>query len=229
MNGQTAVLVGATGLVGSIVLQKLLRDNAFSKVIALTRKLSEIPHRKLENKVVDFNNPESLRDSFASADVIFCSVGTTQKKVNGIESDYRKVDVDIPLQIGKIGREKGVKSFVLVSSIGANLSSNNFYLRLKGEVEHAMSELDYESLYIIRPSMLLGKRSEFRLGENIGQAVMRSASFLFFGPMKKYYPVQAADVAEAMVVAAKEGKPGINIVQYDEIMALKSHLHLLSS
>lgn len=220
MNGQTAVIVGATGLVGSILLQKLLNDDAFSKVIALTRKLSEIPHKKLVNKVVDFNNEEELRNSFDTADVIFCALGTTQKKVNGDEAAYRKIDFDIPLKIARIGKEKGVKQFVLVTSIGANLNSNSFYLRLKGEIEKAISELGYESLYIIRPSMLLGKRSEFRLGENIGQAVMRSASFLFFGQMKKYYPVKAKDVAEAMIMASKEKKPGINVIEYEEMMQL---------
>ena len=220
MNGQTAVIAGATGLVGSLLLQKLLNDHTFSKVIALTRKLSEIPHRKLVNKVVDFNKIEEIESSFDHADTIFCSVGTTQKKVHGSEADYRKVDVDIPLHLGQIGLKKGVKQFILVSSIGANPSSHNFYLRLKGEVENAVSELGYESLYIFRPSMLLGKRSEYRLGENIGQAVMRSASFLFFGSMKKYYPVQASDVAQAMLEAAKEKRPGINIIQYDEMMQL---------
>ena len=220
MNGQTAVIAGATGLVGGLLLQKLLNDDAFSRVIALTRKLSEIPHRKLVNKVVDFNSMEDIENSFDHADVIFCSVGTTQKKVNGSETDYRKVDFDIPVHLAKIGLKKGVKQFVLVSSIGANPSSHNFYLRLKGQMENAVSELGYESLYILRPSMLLGKRSEYRLGETIGQAVMRSASFLFFGAMKKYYPVQAADVAQAMLEAAKEKKPGINIVQYDEMMEL---------
>jgi uncharacterized protein YbjT (DUF2867 family) len=220
MNGQTAVIVGATGLVGSLLLQKLLNDDTFSKVIALTRKLSEIPHKKLVNKVVDFSELEQLEISFDHADTIFCAVGTTQKKVHGIEADYRKVDFDIPVQLGKIGLKKGVKQFILVSSIGANPSSHNFYLRLKGEVENAVSELGFESLYILRPSMLLGKRSEYRLGENIGQAVMRSASFLFFGAMKKYYPVQASDVAQAMLEAAKEKRPGINIIQYDEMMEL---------
>jgi uncharacterized protein YbjT (DUF2867 family) len=220
MNGQTGVLVGATGLVGSLLLQKLLADKAFTKVIALTRKLSEIPHRKLVNTVVDFNNPEDMANSFETADVIFCSVGTTQKKVNGSEEAYRKVDFDIPVEIGKLGLKKGVKQFILVSSIGANPQANNFYLRLKGEVENTVSELGYESLYIMRPSMLLGKRSEFRLGENIGQAVIRSASFLFFGSMKKYYPVQAGDVAQAMIEAAKEKRPGINVIQYEEMMQL---------
>jgi uncharacterized protein YbjT (DUF2867 family) len=231
MNGQTAVIVGATGLIGSLLLQKLLKDDAFSKVIALTRKLSEIPHPKLENIVVDFNQMDTIRNSFDRADVIFCAVGTTQKKVKGDQDAYRKVDFDIPLNIGKIGLEKGVKQFIFVSSIGANSHSNNFYLRLKGEVENAVSELGYHCLYIIRPSMLLGRRSEFRLGETIGQAVMRSASVMFFGPMKKYYPVKAHDVAEAMLQAAKEKKPGINVIQYEELtkliqdQRLQSQLH----
>ena len=226
MNGQTAVIVGATGLIGSLLLQKLLNDDAFSKVVALTRKLSEIPHPKLENVVVDFNQLDTIRNSFGHADVIFCSVGTTQKKVRGDRSAYRKVDFDIPLNVGRIGLEKGVKQFIFVSSIGANPQANNFYLRMKGEVEKAVSELGYESLYIIRPSMLLGKRSDFRLGENIGQAVMRSASFMFFGAMKKYYPVKAHDVATAMREAAKQKRPGINVIQYEEMMKLIQGQHL---
>jgi hypothetical protein len=92
-------------------------------------------------------------------------------------------------------------------------------------VEAALSKLGYESLYIIRPSMLLGQRSDFRLGESVGQAVMRSASFLFFGPMKKYYPVQAEDVAQAMIEVAKEKKPGINVIEYEEIMQLIRRRH----
>jgi uncharacterized protein YbjT (DUF2867 family) len=229
MNGQTAVITGATGLIGSLLLQKLLKDDAFAKVVALTRKLSEIPHPKLENVVVDFNDIESIRKSFSYADVIFCCVGTTQKKVNGDLAAYRKVDFDIPVTLGKVGLEKGVKQFIFVSSIGANTSSNNFFLRLKGEIENAVSELGYECLYIIRPSMLLGKRTDdFRLGENIGQAVMRSASFLFFGQMKKYYPVKAEDVAKAMLEVAKEKRKGINIIQYEEMMRLIQGPHLQS-
>src|SRR5688500_11991371 len=112
MNGQTAVIAGATGLVGSLLLQKILNDHTFSKVIALTRKLSEIPHRKLENKVVDFNKVEEIESSFDHADTIFCAVGTTQKKVHGIEADYRKVDFDIPVHLGQTGLKKGVKQFI---------------------------------------------------------------------------------------------------------------------
>jgi uncharacterized protein YbjT (DUF2867 family) len=126
MNGQVAVVVGATGLVGSLLLQKLLNDGDFAKVYALTRKLSEIPHPKLVNKVVDFSDPGSIRNSFDYADVIFCCIGTTQKKVDGNEKAYREIDFDIPVLVGKIGLEKGVKQLVVVSSIGANINSNNY-------------------------------------------------------------------------------------------------------
>ena len=100
MNGQTAVIVGATGMVGRLLLKSLLNDDAFSKVIALTRSLSEIPNSKLSNVVVEFNKLETLKKSFDYADVIVCCVGTTQKKVNGDQEAYRKVDLDIPLHIG---------------------------------------------------------------------------------------------------------------------------------
>src|SRR5438105_7904479 len=216
-----AVVVGGTGLVGSHLVEELLQDNNFEKVIVLTRRVFGFHHPKLTNIVVDFDNISGLENSFEKADVIFCTVGTTQKKVQGDEKAYRKVDYDIPVNMAKIGLKKGVNVYILVSSVGADAKAGNFYLRLKGEVEEAISSMSFLSVYILRPSMLLGKRKEFRLGESIGKAVIRSASFLFFGPIRKYHPVKAKEVANAMVSASRERKPGVNFLYYDEMMRFR--------
>jgi uncharacterized protein YbjT (DUF2867 family) len=215
-----AVIIGASGLVGSHLVQELVKDNEFGPSTVITRRATENNNPKLINKVVNFENSGQLQNSFDTADVIFCSVGTTQKKVEGDEKAYRKVDYDIPVNMAKVSLEKGVKQYILVSVVGADRNAGNFYLRLKGEVEDAIATMGFESLYILRPSMLLGKRNEFRLGETIGKAVMQSASVLFFGQMRKYYPVKAKEVARAMVSASKERRPGIHILHYDEISKL---------
>ncbi len=214
-----AVIIGGTGLVGNHLVQALAHDDVFEKVIVITRR-ALATHPKIENKVVNFEKADELRQSFDTADVIFSTVGTTQKKVLGDESAYRRVDYDIPVNIAKIGLEKGVGQYILVSVVGADRNAGNFYLRLKGEVEDAISSMGYRSVYILRPSMLLGRRNEFRLGETIGKAVMRSASVLFFGQMRKYYPVKAKQVAVAMIAAAKDKVPGVHLLFYDEIISM---------
>lgn len=220
MKGQVGVVVGATGLVGGNLVRLLIKNNDFEKIIVVSRRPFNGQNQKVINKVVNFEDNDDLVNSFEKADVIFCTVGTTQKKVGGNEAAYRKVDYDIAFNMAKTGIQKRVEQFILVSAVGADRNASNFYLRLKGEVEEAISSLGYPSLYILRPSILLGKRNEFRLGETIGKAVMRSASFLFFGAMRKYYPVKAKELAQAMISATKEKKPGVHMLYYDEMMKL---------
>lgn len=220
MKGQVGVIIGATGLVGGHLFRLLVNDLNFEKIIVISRRPFNGQHEKVENRVVNFENNSDLAASFDNADVIFCTIGTTQKKVKGDKGAYRKVDFDIPVNMAKMGLQKGVKQFILVSAVGADAHAGNFYLRLKGEVEETVSSLGYESLYILRPSILLGKRDEFRLGESIGKAVLRSASFLFFGNMRKYYPVKAKQLAQAMINASKEKSPGSHVLFYDEMVKL---------
>ena len=153
---------------------------------------------------------ESLMLAIEGSDVVFCTVGTTNKKVKGDKEAYRKVDYDIPVKAARFCKMRGCETFVLVSAVGANSKSSNFYLKLKGEVEDAVKGTGLRSIHIMRPSMLLGDRKEFRLGEKIAKVLMKATSFLWPG---KYKPVHAADVAKAMIVAARENKEGFFVYE----------------
>ena len=219
MSGKTATLIGATGLIGGELLNLLLRDEYFGTVKALIRRPFNKEHPKLEKRMVDFSDSDSILVALDNSDVIFCAVGTTQKKVKGNREAYRKVDFDIPVHAARFCKMVGCKTFVLVSSVGANSKSNNFYLKLKGEVEDAIKEVGLESVHIMRPSMLLGNRAEFRLGEKIGSPLMKAFSFLL---PAKYKPIQAKDVARAMLTAAKESKKGFFLYEYNGIRKLNN-------
>lgn len=220
MQSQTAVVLGATGLIGGQVVNELLHDDAFDKVRVLVRKPFLITHPKLEIKMADFNNVNDYGSRLGDGDCIFCCIGTTQQKVKGDKEAYRKVDYDIAVNAARAGWVQGFKKFLLVSSVGANARSSNFYLKLKGDIEKDIASLSFESIHIFQPSMLLGKRNEFRFGEQIGKGLMKPLSFLFIGLMHKFKPIQASDVARAMVAAAKEDSRGVKIYTYREIMPL---------
>jgi uncharacterized protein YbjT (DUF2867 family) len=217
MQGQTAVLIGATGLIGGQLLQFLLDDTVFSEVRILVRRPVSFSHPKLVVRTVSFDDYHNLKQMMGSGHSIFCCVGTTQKKVKGDKEAYRKVDYNIPVNTAHAAIENGFKNFLLVSSIGANKDSGNFYLQLKGSVEEAISKLPFESIHFFRPSLLLGNRQEFRAGEKIAQVSMKLFSSLFLGAFRKYKPIQGAEVAKAMVEAAKDPEKGTRIHEYDEM------------
>lgn len=213
----TATLVGATGLIGSHLLQALLKDAYFDTVRILIRRPIDITHPKLEKKVVDFNDSDSLLVALSNSDALFCAIGTTQKKVKGDKDAYRKIDFDIPARLARFCQMTGCEKFILVSSIGANSKSSSFYLQLKGKVEHAVKEIGLKSVHIMRPSLLLGDRKEFRLGEDFSKVFMTTFSFLI---PSKYKAIQAKDVAKAMAVVAKKDLKGVFVYEYKEIREL---------
>ena len=215
----TATIVGSTGLIGNYLLEQLLQDEYFDTVRILIRRSLELTHPKLEKKLVDFTDTESLRLGLEGSDVIFCTIGTTQKKVKGDKEAYRKIDYDIPVKLATLGKLTGCEIFVLVSSVGADSKSNNFYLKLKGEVEDAIKKIGIKSVHIMQPSILLGDRKEFRLGEKIGKGFMSALSFLV---PSKYKAIQSRDVAKAMLNASKKSKTGFFIYDYREITKLKN-------
>lgn len=218
---KNAVLLGASGLIGSQLLPLLLASDAYSKVVILVRKSLEIQHPKLIEKLVDFENKSQLKEALPDNPVIFCCVGTTQKKVKGNKQAYRKVDYDIPVNIGQLAAEKKALAFLLVSAVGANASSSNFYLQLKGETEAAIGKLDIPSVYIFRPSLLLGNRNESRMGESIAQTLMPPLSFLFSGKYSKYKAITASNVANAMFHASLQVAPGVSVCHWNEMMSLQ--------
>ncbi|HUS01207.1 MAG TPA: oxidoreductase [Chitinophagaceae bacterium] len=222
MNEQAAVVIGASGLIGSHLVEQMLADDTFRTVRILVRKKLEPDHPKLEQQVVDFNDVTDYANKFGKGDSIFCCIGTTQKNVKGDKAAYEKIDHDIPVNAAAIGIANGYKKFLIVSSVGADASTSNFYLQLKGKIENALTQFPFESISIFRPSMLLGNRKEKRPAEKIGQILMQGFSFILVGSLKKYHPIKAKDVARAMIAESKQGKPGIRILEYKEMMALLS-------
>ncbi|WP_207513835.1 NAD(P)H-binding protein [Longitalea luteola] len=220
MHRKTAVVLGATGLIGQHLVQELLENEFFSRVRMLVRRPLTLKHPKAEVQVVDFNDEKDIAARIDIGDVIFCCIGTTRKKVKGNKTAYRKVDYDIPIITARLGVQHGFNQFLMVSAIGANPLAANFYLQLKGCIEEDITALPFESIHIFRPSILLGKREEFRLGESIGKTVMNALSFLLIGGWRKYKPIHAADVASAMVAAANKEIAGVHMYEYDQIQNL---------
>ena len=220
MNESTAVVIGATGLIGNSLVKQLVNDSTFSKITILVRTWDDFSHPKLEVIPVNFNNLDELRTKLPTGNTIFCCIGTTQKKVKGDKDAYRKIDFDIPVNLAQLGIEKGYRQYVLVSAVGANRRSSNFYLRLKGQVEEAICELPFEAITIFRPSVLIGNRNEKRIGERIGIALVKTFSFLLTGKRSIYKAIQADEVARAMLLSATINKKGITINHYDEIMTM---------
>jgi uncharacterized protein YbjT (DUF2867 family) len=205
-NGEkrTALLVGATGLVGSHCLELLGSDPGYERVIALVRrKIAGPTSPKVEQHLIDFDHLDQLPASVRAEDV-FCALGTTIKQA-GSEAAFRKVDLDYPVRIAQVMLDRGAQQFIVVSSLGANPKARVMYSRVKGEMEAAVSALAYRSITIVRPSLLLGERKEFRLGEELAKRV----GFLMTA---SYKPVHARKVAAAMIAAAKRRSPGTHIV-----------------
>lgn len=212
-----ALLVGATGLIGSNCLQELLNDDAFSEVEVWARKPLGIFHPKLRIVLVDFH--DISRISSTDASYVFCCLGTTIKNA-GSQEAFRRVDFDYVAEMAKIAQRSGVSKFLVISSLGASLDTSNFYLRTKGEMEAEVIKCGIPSIVILQPSMLLGNRNEFRPAEVIGKALMQVFDFIFIGKIKKYRAIKASDVAKAMVRLAKEDNTGVLIIESDEIREL---------
>jgi uncharacterized protein YbjT (DUF2867 family) len=165
----------------------------------------DFTHPKLEKKIVDFNDNDSLLVALSNSNVVFCAIGTTTKKVKGDKDAYRKIDFDIPVKLSRFCKMVGCEKFILVSSVGANSKSNIFYLKLKGETDEAVKEAGLKTVHIMRPSTLLGERKESRLAENIGKAVMTVLSLLI---PAKFKAIHGKDVAKAMLVLSKQNEEG---------------------
>ena len=215
-----AILIGGTGLIGGLLLDKLLKDPVFSKIKLISRRTAGIQHPKLEEAIIRFDDAESFRKEVTATDVLFSCAGTTRQQVKGDLEAYRKIDFDIAVNAAKYCAAQHTPKFLLVSSVGANATSSNFYLRLKGETEAAVLSQSIPSVYIMRPSMLLGSRPQARMGEIIGQPVKRLLSLFFVGGFSKYKAIHANDVAEAMLIASKQTVTGKFICEYREMRKL---------
>lgn len=197
----TVLLVGATGLVGQQLLQRLAQDPAVGTVRALVRRPIEAPSAKVQVCVANFDRLEAHTDWLA-ADWVFCALGTTIATA-GSRAAFRQVDFDYPLQVAQLAKAQGARRFMLVSAAGANARSRIFYSRVKGELEEAIAALGFESATFAQPSFLAGERAEVRLGERI-------ALKLGWLMPELYRPVEARQVAQALLNAAKTGPMGVH-------------------
>jgi uncharacterized protein YbjT (DUF2867 family) len=216
---RTALIAGASGLVGGFLLRQLLELPEYGKVISLGRRPLELTHPKLVQLTVDFGALEKITADLQCDDA-FCCLGTTIRKA-GSQENFRAIDQAAVLAVAWAARRNGAQRFFVVSSLGANAQSRVFYNRVKGETEEALEVLDFPTLAIFRPSLLLGPRTEKRLGEKIGAALMWVAEPLLFGGLRQYRAIQAEVVARAMS-RCSFGRPGQGVLIFpsDEIQDL---------
>jgi len=213
---KTAIIIGATGLTGQALLNQLLQDDYFLHVIVFVRKKINLTHAKLTQHSIDFNSLDSCKN-LIKGDVVFCCMGTTIK-VAGSQDAFKKVDYNYSTEFAKISKLNNISTFCLQSSLGADSKSSNFYLKVKGETEQALEQLHFNSFASFRPSMLLGDRTEFRLGEKIGKLIMQALSFAFIGKLKRYKAIHVNQVAIAMIKHVKSNKLGNIIIENEEMV-----------
>lgn len=217
-SGKTAILIGATGLVGAACLDQLLASPAYSRVIAVSRRPVPIRHDKLVRLETSFDQLASALDGLA-ADDAFCCLGTTIRQA-GTKAEFNKVDYGYALEFAAATRRQGASHFLLVSALGANAHSPIFYNRVKGLLEKEVDALGFACLSIFRPSLLLGARGQSRPAEALGIRLAGLVSPLLRGPFSAARPVPGADLGAALVACAKADAPaGTHRYYYDDIRA----------
>jgi len=218
------LLLGATGLIGRHVLEGLLAAPQVSELIAPTRRTLSNTHPRLRNVLIDFDRLDEYPELF-DVTTIVCCLGTTMKQA-GSKENFRKVDYQYCRDAAELGRAQRARAFLLVSAIGSSATSPVYYSRVKGELEQHLIELEYNHLSLYRPSMLLGERSEFRLGEKLFSKLTPLIDPFMRGPLRHYHAIPARTVAQAMVnecLALGEvipQGPKVNVYPYDKIVKL---------
>ena len=207
---KSAVVIGATGLVGRECVKQLAARPEFERVTAVARRAvpDEFQRPRLQTVLIDFDRLDEWSDVFQASHV-FCALGTTIKQA-GSQERFRQVDFGYPLRIAELAVAAGARHFLLVSSVGASPTSRGFYLRVKGDLAKAVTAMAFQSITVVRPSFLLGDRDEFRLGEEIAMRL----SWAF---PRKYRAVQVRDVARTLVNAAIDDRPGLRVIENPEI------------
>jgi uncharacterized protein YbjT (DUF2867 family) len=208
---RTALVAGASGLVGMALIRQLTESPEYLRVVALVRRELDFRHPKLVQEVIDFDHPDASK---IVGDDYFCALGTTLNKAGSKAAQYR-VDCEYPYEIAKIALANGARQCLLVSSLGADAQSPNFYLRTKGELEQKLAGLGFGAFISCRPSMLFGERKEFRPLERIGIPLFKLFEPLMVGKWRKYRGIHAETVASAMIRLARQGLSGTHIVESD--------------
>lgn len=217
-NNKTAILFGATGLVGKYCLDFLLTSSAYQKVLVFGRKSLQLSDQKLEEHIIDFENLSDYAH-LIKGDDLFCCIGTTMKKA-GSQEAFRRVDYTYAHQIAELGIKNKVNQFLLVSALGADKDSIIFYNRVKGELEEDVKLMPYWAIYIFQPSLLLGERNENRWGEALAQRLGRGFDRLTGGFFTKIRPVEADIVAKSMLIAAQKLEKGVHIYTSEQLQKI---------
>jgi len=204
---KTAILFGATGLIGKNLLELLIQDNDYTKIKLFTRKSINRKHPKLEIYIIDFNKINDFANKI-TGDECFFTIGTT-RKLTPIKQNYINIELNLPKKISQIAKDNNINSFIYVSSGGANFNSKNLYLQNKGKAENYIINLGFNFIAIIQPSLLLGPRSELRIGEIIAQFIFKKLSFIFVGKLRPFKAIKAENVAKAIIKIIKENNKNI--------------------
>lgn len=215
--GKTALILGATGLTGKLLLNRLLADDSYECVKVFSRRPLGLQHAKLEIFIGDLLKLEQFESDF-KGDELFCCIGTTASKTKD-KGKYKQVDFGIPVSAANLCKKNGIESFLVVSALGASAESQIFYNRTKGEMEQAVLMQHIPNTYILRPSLIKGFREEQRLGETIGAIVMSIAQAFLIGKYKKYRAIEAGTIAKALHRLA-QSKPSLKIIESDKIEEL---------
>ena len=217
MNQKTAILLGATGLTGRLLLTRLVADDSYVSIKLFSRRASGNKSPKIKEFIGDTLQLESFKNDF-TADEVFCCIGTTSAKTKD-RTVYKAIDFGIPFTASKLAKDNNIPTFLVISSMGANTKSNIFYSRTKGEMEQAVLSQNIPNTYILRPSLIMGERDQRRIGERVGAVLLKLTSVFLVGRLKKYRAIEADCIASAMIHLATS-KPDMQIVSSDNIQEL---------
>ncbi len=211
---KTAIIFGASGLIGNELFKTILLNNSYGKIKIFVRTIPKVNNPKVEIIKTDFRNLEKYKDKINGDECFFC-IGTTKKDTPD-KNEYRRIEYNIPVDVAKIAKANSVNSFFYISSIGANPNASSNYLKNKGQVEEELKNLNFSKLAIIRPSLLIGNRKSFRLGEIIFTPIMNTLTIFAFGSLKKYKPIKIENVVKATLYISKNESKKI-IFESDEL------------
>ena len=216
MEQRTAIVFGATGLIGTSLINELIVSARYDQIMIFVRKRSPFYGReKIRETIVNFEKLSEI-GALITGDDLFICLGTTIKKAGSVKK-MEEIDRDLPVKIASIASDNGIKRIAVVSSIGAAADSANYYLRIKGEMEQGIMALNFDTIAIVRPSMLLGKRNEKRIKEYFGKMFLILISPLLFGKLLKYRGISGTRVAKAMMKILENNHPAKKIFESNEL------------
>lgn len=217
---KSAIILGATGLTGSLILQKLIEDERYESIKLFSRsKLEGLPN-KVTQYIGDLLKLEDFKADF-KADEVYCCIGTTAKKTPD-KTLYKQIDYGIPVTAATLSKENNIPTFLVVSAMGANINSSVFYNKTKGEMERDVLAQNIKNTFVLRPSLIGGERKERRLLEKIGLAIFQVIEPLFIGKLKQYKIINAETIAEAMISLANSTSHAEVIITSNEIKQISN-------